>query len=84
MKDLIERSYQSIVNRGLISKETTRSDFNLKMREELLELSCAECEDDYIEEVTDLMTVCINQLVHIGRDPIKEFEKVVLKNESRI
>lgn len=56
------------------------------MEEELREVNMAlhESEERYSDEVTDLATVCINQLVHLGRDPIKEFEKVVLKNEGRV
>lgn len=86
MKDLIKRSYKSIVARGMINPCTTKSKFIAKMEEELREVNMAlhESEERYSDEVTDLATVCINQLVHLGRDPIKEFEKVVLKNEGRV
>ena len=38
---------------------------------------------DYMEEITDIATVCFMQVKHLGYDPIKEFEKIVLKNEKR-
>lgn len=96
MKDLIQRSYEAIQARGLITDETTRYDFLEKIREELseAEIECEHITHDlyrnipkhkkrYIEEITDTMTVCLMQLKHLGCDPIEEFEKVVIKNEQR-
>jgi hypothetical protein len=84
MKDLIKRSYNAIKGRGLIKQDTIESEFFLKMKEELIEIVAAYGnEKDYIEECVDLATVCIMQVEHLGYDFIKEFEKVVIKNESR-
>ena len=91
MKTLIERSYEAIVNRGLITPNTKREDFIKKAKEELVEveneyLSLRFGEGSkqrYIEEMTDLATVCIMQIHDLGHNFIDEFEKVVIKNETR-
>jgi NTP pyrophosphatase (non-canonical NTP hydrolase) len=84
MKDLTERSYLAIKARGLITPKTTKIEFLEKMREELNESYQEILHDgDYIEEVTDLATVCIMQLRHLGCDFETEFLKVVEKNEAR-
>ena len=92
MKDLIERSYKAIIERGLINTYTRPNDFLDKMNEELWEVFNVVYgpdniapyldERDYIEEVTDLATVCIMQIHHLGYDFIEEFKKVVEKNEA--
>lgn len=84
-KELIERSYEAIKARGLITDETIESQFWLKMKEELSEIagSFEDGPDRYIEECVDLATVCIMQVHHLGYDFIKEFEKCIEKNEKR-
>jgi NTP pyrophosphatase (non-canonical NTP hydrolase) len=86
MKELITRSYQAILKRGLITDNTNKLDFIRKMYEELGEVNSNRWENhekEYIEECTDLATVCIMQIHHLGYDFKKEFEKVVIKNETR-
>jgi predicted RNA-binding protein with EMAP domain len=84
INELIERSYSAIRKRGLITDDTIESEFFLKMKEELSEIAGAfGDEKHYIEECIDLATVCFMQIKHLGYDPIKEFEKVVIKNENR-
>ena len=93
MKELIERSYEAIKGRGLIDEDTRPKEFLDKMEEELLEandivfginnIAPGLDVESYVEECTDLATVCIMQLRHLGIDFEKEFEKVVLKNELR-
>jgi len=93
INELIERSYQAIKKRGLITYKTTLDDFLKKIREELYEAEHenflinnwkqTESLNPYIEEITDLMTVCIMQLRHLDLNPVDEFEKVVIKNEQR-
>ena len=85
MKDLIERSYTAIRKRGLIDSDTEILDFIIKMQEELDEVKRDYWQDNeqIYKEVTDLMTVCIMALHHHGFDVIKEFEKCVIKNETR-
>ena len=87
MEELIKRSYKAIQDRGLINSKTKSYEFKRKLKEELIEVENAykyETEQRYIEELTDLATVCIMQIHHLGYDFEKEFEKVVLKNESRV
>lgn len=95
MKALIERMYKSIVGRGLITPTTSCREFIYKLDEELNEVKeefyifCNEDwdsfdkKDKYVEELTDLATVCFMQIKHLGYDPIKEFKKVLEKNEKR-
>ena len=90
MEQLINRSYKAIKDRGLITNKTKKSDFIKKLHEELYECELTQLsgygknkEVDYIEELIDLSTVCFMQVLHLGYDPIKEFEKVVIKNENR-
>ena len=82
-QDLIERSYTAIRKRGLIYDGIITDEFEKKMKEELKEINDTVNEMDYISEVTDLATVCIMQIKHLGYDFEKEFEKVVIKNETR-
>ena len=86
MKKLIKRSYKAIKERGLITDETTNEEFRDKMNEELIECIFSDMgrhQPDYIAEVTDLATVCIMQIHHLGYDFETEFKKVVEKNEAR-
>lgn len=83
---LIERSYQAIRKRGKITVDTDMDDFIEKMREELNEIECDYVFsnfDDTMKETVDLMNVCICALKHHGFDPIAEFEKCVIHNETR-
>lgn len=93
MKELIERSYKAIIERGLIKDDTHIYEFMDKIEEEFYETKEA-CDklytfntigdkSKYIGELIDLATVCFMQVKHLGYDPIKEFEKVVIKNEKR-
>jgi len=86
MKELIERNYAATVKRGLINENTEVFIFLEKAEEELRECIDAyyyEGDDRYAEELIDLASVCFNQIKNMGLDPIKEFEKVVIKNETR-
>lgn len=95
MKKLIERSYKAIVGRGLITPTTYEIEFIRKLEEELDEVrhefrmqsnpdwESYEKTDKYIQELTDLATVAIMQIHHLGYNFINEFEKVVQKNEKR-
>lgn len=72
--------------KGLINSDTDMADFIYKMKEESIEVVSSyynEPFDRCIEEVSDLMTVCIMALKHHGFDPVKEFEKTLIKNENR-
>ena len=80
---LIERSYQAIRKRGKITNDTVIYDFTDKMNEELEEIINSSSLDGKIKETVDLMNVCICALKHYGFDPIAEFEKCVIHNETR-
>lgn len=80
---LINRSYQAIKNRGLINDNTTLEDFFYKIEEEFNEMLEAFNDNELVEEAIDLATVCFNLVKFIGKEPVKEFEKVVIKNEER-
>ena len=82
-QDLIDRSYTAIRKRGLIYDGIITDEFEKKMKEELKEINDTVNEMDYISECVDLATVCIMQIKHLGYDFEKEFEKVVIKNETR-
>lgn len=86
MKDLIERSYEAIKKRGLINKKTKPLDFCKKISEEYIEFVLAgkfESKEREIEECIDFITAGVMYLHHFGYDFVKEFEKVVIKNEAR-
>lgn len=86
MKDLIERSYLAIRKRGLITADTDMDNFIDKMKEELKEIECDyvfSTFDNTMKETVDLMNVCICALKHHGFDPIAEFEKCVIHQETR-
>ena len=87
MEELIKRSYSAIVKRGLINELTQPTEFIKKLHEEYYEVIEAYYTEfnngRYIEELIDLATVCFMQIEHLGKNPIKEFEKGVIKNEKR-
>lgn len=85
MKQLIERNYRSIVNRGLINSSTTKRDFILKLEEE-----CQEFIDDFLdpdcdigEELSDVILVCLNIAKHYKVDIQKELINKIKINENR-
>jgi len=86
---LIKRNYQAVVNRGLINEKTNIIDFIDKMEEEYFEVCNAhdigenKPNDHMIEEVLDLMVVCINFLVHYNVNIIRGLIKIAWKNERR-
>ena len=89
----MNRCYKAVVNRGCITPRTTNSDFHNKLCEEDNELLTELFLDDSMEsktltdrqaeELTDVMAVCIDWLINAKRDPVKELEKVCIKNENR-
>ncbi len=84
--DLIERSYEAIRKRRKITVDTDMDDFIDKMQEETMEIVKAHCFgnfNDAMKEIVDLMNVCICTLKHHGFNPIAEFEKCVIHNETR-
>lgn len=90
MEQLINRLYEAVKKRGCITSETNHHDFVNKLCEEMDEIQLELMFKTYLEkneslkeEITDTMAVCISFLKWLGSDPIKELEKVVIKNERR-
>jgi len=85
MKKLIESNYQSTVQRGLITPNTDLSDFLNKLDEEVDELNAAyeETWDDFKEELSDVILVCLNCAKHYGIDIENEMLKKIEKNFKR-
>lgn len=92
MEKLINRCYEAIKKRGCITDETTLFEFNDKLFEEVREVEVESYTsymtfgntDLLLSELTDIAAVAFNYIKFLGGDPIKEFEKVVIKNEKRI
>lgn len=76
MKHLFKRHFQAIVNRGLITSETTLDDFYDKLNEEVNELQLANTNEEVHQEAIDVVMVCINMLQYLGVN----FEKELIKN----
>lgn len=83
MKKLIEDNYKSIVDRGLITPSTTRYDFYTKLIEEVDELYNFSSEENFREELADVILVCFNWAEHEGIDIEKELQKKIDKNFQR-
>ena len=88
IEQLINRSYEAIRGRGLITDKTTCHDFFKKIAEEYFEFQFeySGFEDNKIqmvEECIDFITAGLMFLHHLGYNFIEEFEKCVEKNEKR-
>ena len=92
MKDLIERSYEAIKDRGLINKDTLIIDFVNKLKEEVSEIEEL-CDknglvrfvdmEKFLNEWSDAMSVCFNFFTHYSVDIENIFKSNVEKNETR-
>ena len=86
MNKLIEDNYTSILNRGLINKHTTKSQFIDKLYEEV-----GEFEEYYVnnkgeldpEELADIILVCLNISKHYNIDIEKELNRKIQINKNR-
>ena len=87
MKELIQRNYDAVVARKLISESTTDKQFWEKLSEEYDEVYQPYMKRDRKElskELTDVIVVCINWLTHMGFDIPKLLEQNAIKNEERV
>ena len=86
MKDLIKRNYKSIVNRGLITPDTTKQDFLNKLYEEINELEI-EINNNNFEnikfELSDVILTALNFAYHYNIDIMEYLEKKILINYKR-
>jgi len=85
MKNIIESNYKSILKRGLIDISTTKSDFVLKLEEEVQEFIDAFIygSGDTNEELSDIILVCLNVARHYEIDIEKELKNKIKTNEKR-
>lgn len=92
MKTIIERNYESIVKRGLITPDTTMNDFISKITEEYHEvLQCdllpksKEKRDCQKEEIVDVILTCLNTLRHFEttENVVSLLENKITKNYER-
>lgn len=87
MKELISRNYKANIERGKITPLTKGTDFLNKAHEEQLEVLeeyFYNGETEHLaEEICDEISVRFNWLLSMGFDPIAEFEKITIKNETR-
>jgi NTP pyrophosphatase (non-canonical NTP hydrolase) len=87
IKEIINRNYQATVKRGLIKPETTKTEFHIKLQEEVLELDCAiynRLQPDENLELADVILVCLAYAKHFEIDILKVLEEKVIFNENRI
>jgi NTP pyrophosphatase (non-canonical NTP hydrolase) len=83
MRSLIKRNYKSIVQRGLINHATTLEDFINKLKEEVNEFEHHNSPDNFNEELSDVILVCLNIAEHYQIDIEKEMIKKIKINEKR-
>ena len=89
-KQLLNRNYKAVVNRGCITPATTLLDFLEKTEEEFYEVMNAhnigdtEPNTHTIEELGDLINVCNNLLIHYGHNPDDILKAIARKNENRV
>lgn len=85
MKHLIELNYMITRQRGLISSQTTSTEFIEKLNEEVDEfVNCAiHGEPGFEHELADIILVCFNIANHYGIDIEKQLMENLIKNAQR-
>lgn len=86
LKHIINRNYDSIVQRGLILLCTTKVDFLEKLVEEVTEVTHAiQIEDDenLAEELADVILTALNFAKHFDIDIEEELNKKIKINYAR-
>lgn len=85
MKNIIELNYQTTVDRGLITPNTTKQEFFNKIKEEVFELEVYELQNHKIDplELADIILVCLNIAKHYNIDIEKELMNKIKINEQR-
>lgn len=81
LTDITHRNYEATKRRGLISDKTTQPAFVNKLKEEVIELEEADCDD--WSELADIALVCFAMAEHYGIDLIEEMRKKTEFNETR-
>ena len=83
MKEILILNYKSIVKRGLINESTSLLDFTDKLQEEIQEFLNYEDEENFKEELSDIILVCFNIATHYNINIEKELVKKIKKNLNR-
>lgn len=86
INEIIERNYNATCLRGLITPETCKQEFTVKMVEEIDELNneiCFENSENEPVELADVILVCLSYAKHFNIDILTELEKKTLYNETR-
>ena len=87
MQDIISANYQSIVDRGFITPNTTLFEFLDKLEEEVEEVikeSLISREwSNLPEELADVILVCLNMAKHFDIDIEQELKNKIRINEYR-
>ena len=87
MQDIIITNYQSIVDRGFITPNTTLFEFLDKLEEEVEELTKEALRpkqsSNLPEELADVIMVCLNMAKHYNIDIEKEIKNKIKINEQR-
>lgn len=86
MTGLQKRNYDAIKRRGLITDKTTDTDFMAKLEEEAMEVfkAYARCDNaNLIEELGDVINVCQNWLIFLGKEPNAVLADIAKKNEAK-
>lgn len=87
MKDLFNRNYLAVKNRGLLDNNTSDIDFFNKLKEEIEEvrkqLELKENDENLCLEIADCLNVCSNWLIFKGIGLTEILTKIAEKNEKR-
>ena len=87
MQDIISTNYQSIVDRGFITPNTTLFEFLDKLDEEVKELNkealISKEWSNLPEELADVILVCLNMAKHFDIDIEQELKNKIRINEYR-
>jgi NTP pyrophosphatase (non-canonical NTP hydrolase) len=86
MNRIIEENYESTILRGCIDKNTTKLQFLMKVKEEVLELEEALYSGDECnlkEEMADVILTVLNFAKHFDINIKQELKNKIKKNYSR-
>ena len=68
MNNIIKENYNATVKRGLITSKTTLLEFTDKLQEEVQEFLNYTNENNFKEELSDIILVCLNIAKHYNID----------------
>lgn len=85
MNRIIEENYNSIVKRGLINSNTSKTDFIMKLEEEVQEyIEAVKFKlTNENEELSDIILVCLNIAKHFNINIEQELKNKIQINHNR-